>query len=466
MTAPTATAQPKAAPQESAPRESAPQGSAGAPVAAPMPVSRPQARPLSVGVVVDLVWGPWAGGHVKCWERLAAAAAASPRELDITVHFLGEKSGTVQVADNARFRLHRPLLNTKWLGFTQNPQNHTCLAPYHPGLARALSGCDVVHATGAFFSLARTARRHARGRGLPLTYSFHTDTVSYTRHFSKEILKRWFGEGVILRFLVDTVRYNEISGDRMQKVLDRYLEQCDWVLASKPEDRAVAERVVPAERVSFLRRGIDRTVFSPERRDRARLSAEYGIAGDRFVVIFVGRVDDAKNVMTLVHAMRRLKDAGAPAHLLVAGTGERMDDIGRMLGGTATFCGQVEPAVLGWLYASADVFAFPSELEVMPNVVNEARACGLPALVSATGGSMQMVARPGFDALCLAGRDSAVWAEAIGGLMRDPARRKALAEEGYRRVSATLPGWDDVLHQDLMPVWRRVLDERRARAGA
>jgi glycosyltransferase involved in cell wall biosynthesis len=466
MTAPTAAAPDAAAPAATRPK-SAPQGRAGAePAAQAAPAALARARPLKVGVVVDLVWGPWAGGHVKCWERLAAAAAASPRELDITVHFLGERGGEVRLADNARFRLHRPLLNTKWLGFTQNPQNHTCLAPFHPGLARAMGGCDVVHATGAFFSLARTALRHARRRGLPLTYSFHTDTVSYTRHFSKEILRRWFGEGAIFRFLVDTVRYNEISGDRMQKVLDRYLEQCDWVLASKPEDRKMAERVVPPGRVSFLRRGIDRAVFSPRRRDRARLKSAYGIADDRFVVIFVGRLDDAKNVMTLVHAVRRLKDADEPVHLLIAGTGERADDVRELLGDAATCCGQIEPDALGWLYASADVFAFPSELEVMPNVVNEARACGLPALVSATGGSMQMVGRSGVDALCLPGRDAAVWAEAIGGLMHDPARRRALAEEGYRRVSATLPGWDEVLVQDLLPVWRRVLDERRARARA
>ena len=97
---------------------------------------------LSVGVIVDLVWGPWAGGHVKCWERIAAAAAAIPRELDVTVHYLGEKSGSVELADNVRFQLHRPVINTKWLGFTDNRQNHTCLAPHHTGLAQALARHD------------------------------------------------------------------------------------------------------------------------------------------------------------------------------------------------------------------------------------------------------------------------------------------------------------------------------------
>jgi glycosyltransferase involved in cell wall biosynthesis len=432
----------------------------------PVPLDDPAApgarRRLSVGVIVDLVWGPWAGGHVKCWERLAAAAASLPEEVDVTVHYLGEKSGLVELADNVRFRLHRPLINTKWLGFTDNPQNHTCLAPFHAGLAQALAGHDIVHATGAFFSMAKTGLRHARRHSLPLVYSFHTDTVAYTRHYSREILKRWFGDGAILRFLVEKVRYHEISGDRMQRVLDNYLQHCDWVLASKPEDRRVAERVVPSERVSYLRRGIDRGVFAPQRRDRARLLASYGIGEDRFVILFVGRVDDAKNVMTVAQAARRLVDAGLPVHLAIAGTGSRAGEVRALLGDAVTLCGQVEPDTLGWLYASADVFAFPSEFEIMPNVVNEARACGLPVLVSDNIGGVDLIDAAGGDGVRLPGRDVAAWAEAIAELMRDRGRWRSLAEAGLRRVAAMAPGWDEVLRQDLLPVWRRVAAERRS----
>ncbi|MCK6452662.1 MAG: glycosyltransferase [Alphaproteobacteria bacterium] len=420
----------------------------------------PAPRKLSIGVIVDLVWGPWAGGHVKCWERLAEAAAGLPEEVDLTVHFLGEHSGMVAVADNARFRLHRPVLNTKWFGFTQNPQNHTCLAPFHAGLAQSMAGHDIVHATGAFFSLAKTALRHARRNDVPLVYSFHTDTVAYTRHFSKEILRRWFGDGALLRFLVDKVRYNELSGDRMQRVLDHYLAQCDWVLASKPADRETAVRVTRPDRVSYLRRGLDRAVFAPRRRDRERLLSSYGIPHDRFVVMFAGRVDDAKNVMTLASSIRRLADAGAPIHLLIAGSGERAGDIRALLGSNVTCVGQVEPDTLGWLYASADLFAFPSEFEVTPNVVNEARASGLPALVADKGGSAEMIHEPGIDGMCLPGSDETAWTATIDALRQDDSRRRALAEGGTRRVAAVAPGWHDVLRQDLLPVWRRVIEER------
>jgi glycosyltransferase involved in cell wall biosynthesis len=149
-------------------------------------------------------------------------------------------------------------------------------------------------------------------------------------------------------------------------------------------------------------------------------------------------------------------------HLAIAGTGSRAADVRGLLGDAVTLCGQVEPDTLGWLYASADVFAFPSEFEIMPNVVNEARACGLPVLVSQNIGGADLIDASGEDGVRLPGRDVAAWSEAIAALMRDRGRWTALAEAGLRRVAAMAPGWDDVLRQDLLPVWRRVVEERRS----
>jgi hypothetical protein len=51
----------------------------------------PAHRPC-IAVLVDLPRTPEAGGHVKWWERLAAAAAAEPDALpfDLTIYFSGE----------------------------------------------------------------------------------------------------------------------------------------------------------------------------------------------------------------------------------------------------------------------------------------------------------------------------------------------------------------------------------------
>ena len=42
---------------------------------------------LKVGVLVDLTFTPDAGGHVKCWERIAEGAVGCGDRLDLTVHF-------------------------------------------------------------------------------------------------------------------------------------------------------------------------------------------------------------------------------------------------------------------------------------------------------------------------------------------------------------------------------------------
>ena len=58
-----------------------------------VPVAAPHSgrRSLKVGVLVDLTLTAAAGGHVKCWQRLAEAAVAYGDRLDLTVHFHGPK---------------------------------------------------------------------------------------------------------------------------------------------------------------------------------------------------------------------------------------------------------------------------------------------------------------------------------------------------------------------------------------
>lgn len=56
-------------------------------------VNRPDV-PLSVGVLVDLELTENAGGHVKCWQRIAEASLYLPDRVDLTVYFLGDREQT------------------------------------------------------------------------------------------------------------------------------------------------------------------------------------------------------------------------------------------------------------------------------------------------------------------------------------------------------------------------------------
>jgi glycosyltransferase involved in cell wall biosynthesis len=109
---------------------------------------------------------------------------------------------------------------------------------------------------------------------------------------------------------------------------------------------------------------------------------------------------------------------------------------------------------LAVLYASSDLFVFPSPLEIAPNVVVEAKASGLPVVVAPRGGGI-FVRQPGADGIVVSTPSPDAWAEAIAMLARDAPQRAALASAGLRDVAVHHPSWDEVFHEDVMPVWQR-----------
>jgi glycosyltransferase involved in cell wall biosynthesis len=414
--------------------------------------------PLSVGVLVDIVRSPSAGGHVKCWERLAEAARGEP--VDLTVYFLGRRRVTVSLSPNVRIIDLKPWMNTRWFSFLRQNVDHTDLAPLSPRLLWLLREHQVIHTTGAHFALARTGLLFARATGRPLVNSIHTDIAGYARVYTRQVLGRIFG-GRVAGLLRDRWRIQDRLGDWMLRKLHRHLVRCKWVLASRWSDVGRDPDGIPAERFSVLRRGIDKEHFHPSHRNRPQLEKRFGIGRDRVVLLFVGRVDPSKNVLTLARTVRHLLDRRLPIHLLVAGEGSQSDEIQRKLGDRVTLAGRLSYQELGWVYASADLFVFPSELEIAPNVVQEAKASGLPVVVSTKGGSPDLIRRPGRDGLVIDGRSPERWADAVEALVLDPERRAVMGELARRHVEMERPSWREVLREDLLPVWQRVAAERR-----
>ena len=417
-------------------------------------------RPLKVDVMVTLERDELAGGHVKCWERFAEAAVAVPEELDLTLHFLAERDGVEPLAQNVRFRHHAPVLGTRALRFVKHGGAHTDLARFHRGLMRSLAGSDVVHAT-EFFSFGRTAISYAERSGCGLVASIHTDVPRFTRVYAAEVIRRVAGRrGACL--LNEHLRLPERISRFIDAGIDRCLTRCDRVLVSKYEDRDRLAPLLSPERISMLRRGVDRNGFAPDHRNRERLARDYGIPRERPVLLFVGRIDSTKSAMVMAEAARCLLNSGIDLQVLAVGEGEDREHIIQLLGDRATLPGLLPQEELSWLYASSDLFVFPSMTEVSPNVVLEAKASGLPVIVAAHHGGGQFVARPGQDGLVLDSQDPALWVRAMTPLLRQPDARLAMSAHARRWAETVWPGWRDVLLEDLIPVWRKAA----SRAGA
>jgi len=345
-------------------------------------------------------------------------------------------------------------LGTARIPFLEQGAGHTDLAPNHGRLARLLKDTQVLHTTDTF-TFSKTARRVARSRKVALTASIHTDLPAFTTVYSREILTRITGTGWLGRRVMDDLDLPGRLGRNAERKVARFLNGCDRILVSKDADRAMAESILGPEHVSWLRRGIDLERFHPRHRDRARLRIALGVPADRPLLLFVGRADDSKRLMTLGYAARRLNDAGRPLHVLAVGEGNRQGDLLALLGkDNATAPGAVPQDALPLLYASADLFVFPSESEVSPNVVLEARACGLPVVLSARDGGARFVGENGGDGVLVNDPAPEAWATALDPLLKDAARRRAMGQRARAIVEQSVPSWRDVLKQDLLPVWQ------------
>lgn len=416
---------------------------------------------LSVGVLIDLLWQPQAGGHVKCWERFAEAAAdLEDANLDLTLHFLGEQAQTIELSERVRYVLHRPLFDTARIPFLQGVADRTDLAPISFSLLPSLKQYDVVHATHPLFAFGKTALQYARWRKVPLIASIHTDVPAYTEIYTAQILQRLLGEGWVSRWLIDRWQFPQQRRAAMGKQLRHYWQHCDRVLASQPADYQQVVQLISAERAGYLRRGIDLRLFQPHLRDRDRLQQTYGLDPDTFVLLFVGRLDPCKRVSIVAEATRLLRDRGLPVRALFVGKGNSAAEIQALLGSTAILAGTIPHDELGWIYASADAFVFPSDTETYGNVVLEAKACGTPVLVANRGGAAQLVKQPGWDGLRLDSNRPADWADDLLPLIEHPEKRQAMGQAARQQIDEEWPSWQQVLQRDLLPVWRAVANQK------
>ncbi|MBY0319830.1 MAG: glycosyltransferase family 4 protein [Reyranella sp.] len=133
----------------------------------------------------------------------------------------------------------------------------------------------------------------------------------------------------------------------------------------------------------------DRLFFSPHCIDNeafAAASAAAAVSRDpsRRRILFVGKLIPRKRPADLLHAVSQL--SGQPIEVAFAGSGELEAELRQIAANASVrveFMGFVNQSELPAVYAAADLLVLPSNAqETWGLVVNEAMACGVPAVVS------------------------------------------------------------------------------------
>ena len=196
---------------------------------------------------------------------------------------------------------------------------------------------------------------------------------------------------------------------------------------------AVASLGIADERLAVAPAGVDDATFNPGRQD-SDLWNRLGVREPRRL-LYCGRVSVEKGLPLLADAFAALCRGRRDVALVVAGDGPCAAEMARRLKGLpAYFLGFQRDGALGPLYASSDLFAFPSRTDTMGQVVLEAQACGLPVLVSDAGGPSEVM-DDDVTGLVVRGQTPAAWASAFNSLLDDDARRQRMARSGPSRMA-------------------------------
>ena len=197
--------------------------------------------------------------------------------------------------------------------------------------------------------------------------------------------------------------------------------------------------------------GVDISRFQSTRRDPQQVRKTYGISEDRFFILTVGRNDPKKGFDTIPSIARVLKQRGIrfdwrivgrgthelDPHLHKAGVSDSvhtLPEIGPSLSGdSSNRFPQIPGDNLIDLFQAADVFVFPSRLELFPQVVIQAMAANLPVVTTDAPGCGD-VTEHNVNGLIASPDDVERFADHIISISNDHALRNRLIEGGLRKA--------------------------------
>ncbi|MCI0528302.1 MAG: glycosyltransferase [Nitrospira sp.] len=231
---------------------------------------------------------------------------------------------------------------------------------------------DLIHITGPG-DVGQLGAYIAYSLGIPLVASWHTNL----HHYAAWRLEK------LLSFLPEawlTSISSHVEHQVLRAVL-RFYKMARMLMA--PNEELVKLLEQRTGKPSYLmRRGVDMELFSPAKRD-----LQDGV----FRLGFVGRLTPEKNVCFLAEVERTLQVAGKTHfRFLIVGDGSERPWLEHHLK-QADFTGVLKGEDLARAYANMDLFVFPSHTDAFGNVVLEALASGIPAVVTSQGGPKFLV---------------------------------------------------------------------------
>lgn len=228
---------------------------------------------------------------------------------------------------------------------------------------------DIIHFSTPS-ALGGYAIRLAQRMGVPVTTIYHTHFPSFATYYFRYI-----------------PRVELLTEPLIKRLFWQYREST-VVFAPTPSMRDyLIGKGVKAEQLRIWGRGVNMKKFNPDFRD-----LDFWQDEDRETkkVLFVSRLVKEKEPGTLIRLYRLFQKRRPDIQMVITGDGPTRDSLESNMP-NAIFTGKLVGEELSKVYASSDVFVFPSVTETFGNVVLEALASGLPVVAASGGGPRDII---------------------------------------------------------------------------
>lgn len=282
--------------------------------------------------------------------------------------------------------------------------------------------------------LGKYATEYSQLRGVPNLTIYHSHFSSYVDYI------KWLPFKSAIRSFLD-------------RKLVRLYEKANLILPPTLSMKEYLMEVgLDASKIAIWGRGVDTKKFSPAYRS-ADLIKKWG-AQDKTKILFVSRLVHYKETDMLIRLSKILREATT---LIITGEGPEREKLERECVPEKTlFTGKKVGEELAAVYASSDIFIFPSLTDTFGNVVLEAMASGLPVLAADEGGPKNII-KQGETGYLLEPKNEKAFNDKIDLLIENKAHYDEMRQNALqyaRNVS-----WDNIIKQ-LYHYYIELIDKR------
>ena len=256
----------------------------------------------------------------------------------------------------------------------------------------------------------------------------HIHTASYTSFWEKCLyirVAKAAGRKVVLHVHGALFQqFYEKSSPKLQRMIRRFLNKCDAVIALSDSWKDFFALLLPLEKIHVVRNGINMKPFDGEKR-----------YNDQVRFLHIGEVSRRKGVYDVIEAAARLKKDGFAFHIDIVGPGEieEVRDAADKAGvsDVATLHGPRRGEQKYDFFRNADCFVLASYGEGLPIAILEALAAGLP-VISTTVGGIPEVIRSGENGYLIQPGNIKQLYDAFAALITNRTQRENIGRSNYR----------------------------------